>query len=146
MDLSAFKWPAIIFAVVLICWLGSSGGVNYMVNSFTKATPGQDAARDKSDEAGLTKVAGYLMFTLNYGKAAVVMNKAIERYNTNGANYYYNQYRLAKCLEKLGRMQESYDIIRDLAGIDAKQYDARIPNRDALSLRAAKFKEVNNLQ
>ena len=146
MDLSGLKWPAIILAVVAVCWLGSSGGVNYMVSKYTKATPGQDAARDKTDEAGLTRVGGYLMFLSNYGKAAAVMDLAVQRYSTNGANYYYNQFRLARCLEKLGRMQESYNILSDLTDIDAKQYDDRIPNQDVLRTRASQLKEVNNLQ
>ena len=146
MDLSGFKWPLIILAVVAVCWLASSGGVNYMVNSFTKSAPGQDAARDKSDEAGLTAVGTYLMYTLRYEKTAEVLNIAVQRYGTRGANYYYNQLRLAKCWEKLGRMQDSYKIIRDLADVNAAQYDDRIPNQAELSARATKLKEVNGLQ
>ena len=146
MDLSGLKWPAIILVVVAVGWLASSGGVNYMVTSFTKAVPGQDAARDATDEAGLTKVGGYLMYLLRYEKALEVMNTAVARYGTQGKNYYYNQYRMAKCLEKLGRMQESYNILRDLTDIDATKYDERVPNADVLRARAAKLKEVNNLQ
>ena len=146
MDLSGLKWPAIILVVVAVGWLASSGGVNYMVTNFTKSAPGADAAKDKTDEAGLTKVGGYLMYLLRYEKAAEVMNLSIARYGTNGKNYYYNQYRVAKCLEKQGHMQESYNILRDLTDIDARQYDDRIPNRDVLAARALKLKEVNNLQ
>jgi tetratricopeptide (TPR) repeat protein len=146
MDLSGLKWPLIILVVVAIGWLASSGGVNYMVTSFTKAAPGADAAKDATDEAGLSKVGGYLMYLLRYEKAAAVMDMAVQRYGTNGKNYYYNQYRIAKCLEKTGRMQESYNILNDLMNLDAKQYDDRIPNRDVLAARAAKLKEVNNLQ
>ena len=146
MDLSGFKWPAIIFAVVAVLWLVSSGGADYMVGSFTKATVGQDAARDKSDEAGLTSVGGYLMWTLRYEKAAEVLGKVTERYGTKGANYYYNQLRLAKCWEKLGKMQKAYNIIRDLAEVNAKQYDDRLPSQAELGGRAAKLKEVNNLE
>ncbi len=140
MDLSGLKWPAIIIAVVAVLWLGSSGGVNYMVNDFTKATPGQNAVRDKNDEANLTEVAGYLIFMMNYGKAAEVMNLSVQRYGTNGANYYYNQYRLANCLEKTGRAQESGTIIKGLADINAKQYDDRIPSQETLNARAAGLK------
>ena len=146
MDLSGLKWPAIILVVVAVGWLATSGGVNYMVNNYTKATPGQDAARDKADEAGLSRVGGYLFVLLRYEKAAAVMNAAVQRYGTGGANYYYNLYRIAKCLEKTDRMQESYNILRNLTDIDAKQYDDRIPNRDVLAAQATKLKEVNNLQ
>lgn len=146
MDLSGLKWPAIILAVVAVCWLGSSGGVFYMVNSINNSTPGQDASRDKRDETVLTAVAGYNMYTLRYWDAAEVLKLAIKRYGTNGANYYYNQLRLAKCWEKLSLMQESYNIIRDLADINAKQYDGRIPSQEELRGRAERLKEVNNLQ
>ena len=146
MDLSGLKWPAIILVVVAIGWLATSGGVNFMVDKCTKAAPGQDVARDKADEAGLTHVGGYLFVLLRYERAATVMNLAIQRYGTNGANYYYNLYRIAKCLEKMDRMQDSYNILRNLTDIDAKQFDDRIPNRDVLAARATKLKEVNNLQ
>ncbi len=146
MDLSGFKWPAIIIGVAVVLWLGTSGGVNYMVNNFTKATPGQNVAKDESDEAGLTEVGGYLMFMMNYGRAAAVLNLATERYGTQGANYYYNQFCLAKCWEKLGKMQDSYKIIHDLADINAKQYDDRIPSQENLNTRATRLKEENNLQ
>ncbi len=146
MDLSGLKWPAIILVVVAVGWLASSGGVNYMVTNFTKAVPGANAAKDQTDEAGLSKVGGYLMYLLRYEKAAEVMNLSITRYGTTGKNYYYNEYRIAKCLEKMGRMQESYNILNALMNADARQYDDRVPNRDVLAARAAKLKEVNNLQ
>lgn len=146
MDLSGLKWPAIILAVTGLIWLVSSGGVNYMVGSFTKVPVGQDAARDKSDEAGLTSVGTFLLWTLRYEKAAEVLTLATERYGTGGANYYFNQLRLAKCWEKLGKMEAAYKIIKDLADVNAKQYDGRIPDQAELNGRAAKLKEVHNLQ
>ncbi len=146
MDLSGLKWPLIILVIVAVGWLGSSGGVNYMVNNFTKATPGADAQRDKVDEAGLTRVAGYLMMLLRWERSKDVLETVINRYGNNGANYWYNMYRLAKCYEKLGRYQEAYNILRDLAQINAHQYDDRVPEFDNLNLRANKLKEVHNLQ
>lgn len=146
MDLSGLKWPLIILVIVAVGWLGSSGGVNYMVNNFTKATPGADAQRDKIDEAGLTRVAGYLMMLLRWERSKDVLETVINRYGNNGANYWYNMYRLAKCYEKLGRYQEAYNILRDLAKINAHQYDDRVPEFDNLNLRANKLKEVHNLQ
>ncbi len=146
MDLSGLKWPLIILIVALVVWLGSSGGVNYMVNNFTKSTPGADPQRDKVDEAGLTRVAGYLMFLLRWERAKDVLETVINRYGNSGANYWYNMYRLAKCYEKLGRYQEAYNILRDLAQINAHQYDERVPEFDNLNLRANKLKEVHDLR
>ncbi len=146
MDLSGLKWPLIILVVAVVVWLGSSGGVNYMVKNFTKATPGVDAQRDKVDESGLTRVAGYLMMLLRWERSKDVLETVINRYGNSGANYWYNMYRLAKCYEKLGRYQEAYNILRDLAQLNAHQYDDRVPEFDNLNLRANKLKEVHNLQ
>lgn len=146
MDLSGLKWPVIIVVIVAIVWLLSSGGVAWMVNNFTKATPGQDVARDKTDEAGLTRVGGYLLMLWRYEKAANVMETAIQRYGENGANYWYNLYRLAKCYERMDRNQESYNLLMDLAAANASQYDKRVAENDNLSLRAGKLKEMYELQ
>ena len=145
MDLSRLKWPLIILAVVGIGWLASSGGVNWMVTNYTRATPDQDVKRDITDEAGLTRVGGYLMCLFKYQKAEYVMNLALQRYGTNGKNHHYNRYRIAKCLEKQGRFQESYKILSELEAYNARQYDDRIPDAKVLRTRAAKLKAVNNL-
>ena len=58
MDLSGLKWPIIIAAVVGIGWLATSGGINWMVGNFTKATPGIDEQQDKVAEVGLSRVGG----------------------------------------------------------------------------------------
>ena len=146
MDLSGLKWPIIIAVIVGIGWLLSSGGVNFMINNFTKATPGQDVERDKTDEAGLTRVASYLMYLWRYEKAASVMQTAIDRYGENGANYWYNTYRLARCADRLGHYQESHDILQFLIQNNVSKYDDRVPENDNLSLRASKLKEVHELQ
>ena len=146
MDLSGLKWPIIIVAIVGIGWLLSSGGVNYMVNSFTEATPGQDAEQDKTDEAGLTRVGGYLLYLWRYEKAADVMQMAIDRYGETGANYWYNMYRLARCTDRMEQYQNSYDILQFLIENNANQYDKRVPGNDTLRLRASKLKEMYELQ
>ncbi|HOK10238.1 MAG TPA: hypothetical protein PLT82_11695 [Candidatus Hydrogenedens sp.] len=146
MDLSGLKWPLIILIIVGVGWLASSGGVNYMIKNFTKAVPGQDAQRDKIDEAGLTRVAGYLMMLLRWERAKDVLELTIQRYGNSGANYWYNMYRLSKCYEKLERYQEAYNILRDLAQLNAHQYDERVPEFDNLNLRASKLKEVHDLR
>jgi len=146
MDLSGLKWPLIIAVIVLIGWLMSSGGVNFMVNKFSAATPGNDIERDKTDEAGLSKVAGYLLFLWRYEKAAAVMELSMDRYGEVGANYWHNYYRLVKCYEKMKDYQRSYNILQELIAVNASQFDDRVPENDNLSLRATKLKEVHELQ
>ncbi|HOV32480.1 MAG TPA: hypothetical protein PLX23_03855 [Candidatus Hydrogenedens sp.] len=146
MDLSGLKWPVIILVIIGICWLASSGGVNYMIKNFTKAVPGQDIQRDKADEAGLSRIAGYLITLLRWERAKNVIELTINRYGDSGANYWYNLYRLARCYEKLGRYQEAYNILKDLAQINAHQYDNRVPEYDNLNLRSQKLKELHELK
>jgi len=146
MDLSGLKWPLIIVVIIGVGWLLSSGGVNYMVGKFTSATPGADVEQDKIDEAGLYRVAGYLMFLWRYEKAANVIDLAITRYGDAGPNYWDNLYRLAKCYEKMRDYQSSYNVLQDLMAANASQYDDRVPENDNLSLRAARLKEVHELQ
>lgn len=146
MDLSGLKWPLIVLVIVGIGFLASSPGVNWMVSRYTQATPGQDTNRDVKDEAGLSRVGGYLLFQWRYQKALEVMQTAVNRYGTAGANYWHNLYRMAKCLEKLDRMQESYDILKELIAANAHEIDKRVAANDNLTLRATKLKEVHNLQ
>ncbi|HDP34578.1 MAG TPA: hypothetical protein ENN29_05655 [Candidatus Hydrogenedentes bacterium] len=145
MDLSGLKWPLIIVVIVGIAFLASSPGVNYMVNNFTKAAPGQDPERDRIDEAGLTRVGGYLMYLWHYERAMAVMQMAIDRYGPEGANYWYNKYRIARCLDRLHRYKASYDVLQELINVEASQYDNRVPGNDNLRARAAKLKEVHEL-
>ncbi len=146
MDLSGLKWPVIILIIIGIGWLASSGGVNYMIKNFTKSVPGQDIQRDKTDEAGLSRIAGYLITLLRWERAKNVIELTINRYGDTGANYWYNLYRLARCYEKLGRYQEAYNILRDLAQVNAHQYDNRVPEYDNLNLRTQKLKELYELK
>ncbi len=145
MDLSGLKWPIIIVVVVGIGFLATSPGINYMVNNFTKATPGEDLDRDKIDEAGLSRVAGYLMYLWRYENAASVMQLSIDRYGPSGANYWHNKYRMARCMDRLKRYRASYNILQELIEANASQYDSRVADNDTLRLRAAKLKEVQGL-
>jgi len=146
MDLSGLKWPLIIVVIVGIGFLASSPGVSWMVGRYTQATPGQDAERDRRDEAGLSRIGGYLLYQWRYEKALEIMQTAVNRYGTGGANYWYNVYRMAKCQEKLGRMQESYNLLQELITANAHEIDGRVADNDNLRLRATKLKEVHNLQ
>jgi len=145
MDLSGLKWPLIILVVLVVVWLASSGGVNWMVKNFSKATPGQDEARDATDEAGLSRVAGYLCLMLRWQKASDVLLLTMERY-PNGKNYWFNLFRLAKCYEKMERYQECYDILQELMAINASQFDPRVQENENMLLRASKLKELHELR
>lgn len=146
MDLSGLKWPLIIVIIVGIGFLASSPGVNWMVTRYTQATPGQDVDRDRRDEAGLSRIAGYLLYQWRYEKALETMQTAVNRYGTAGANYWNNLYRMAKCMEKLNRMQESYTLLQELISANAHEIDKRVAENENLQLRATKLKEVHNLQ
>ncbi|MCK5861057.1 MAG: hypothetical protein KAH38_01140 [Candidatus Hydrogenedentes bacterium] len=143
MDLSGLKWPIIIVVVVGIGFLATSPGINYMVTKFTTAVPGQDVERDKIDEMGLTRVGGYLLYLFKYQKAKAVMQMSIDRYGPGGANYWYNKYRIVRCLEKMKQYEVAHSVLQELVTNDAKQYDKRVPNNDNLRMRASKLKAVH---
>jgi tetratricopeptide (TPR) repeat protein len=145
MDLSRLKWPVIILVVVGIGWLLSSAGVDYMYRQFTSDQPGVDAERDKVNEAGLSKLGGYLLMTLRYDQAYKVFRTAIERY-PQGKNRYYNLYRSAKCAEKMGRYQESVNVLTDMMNRDVHAMDERVPGYEVLKLRTDKLIEVHDLR
>ncbi len=71
---------------------------------------------------------------------------AVDRYGASGANCWYNKYRMAKCLEKLGRIQESCALLEELMAANAHAVDARVADNNNLKLRVTKIKEVNDLQ
>jgi len=155
MDLSFLKWPIIIAIVFGGAWLLSEGGVNYMEKRFTKDTPGQDAQVDKVDEAGLSRLGGYLMLTFRYKRADQILQKCAQRY-PNGANFWHNLYRRAKLQEKLAdgesdaekkkmHYQASLDILKKLIQVNAHEKDSRVPDNDVLRLRAEKLAEVHEL-
>lgn len=146
MDLSGLKWPLIIVIIVGIGWLASSGGVQWMISKSTQATPGQDQQQDVRDEARLSKIGGYCLYLWRYEKAAEVFNIAFQRYGASGANYWFNNYRMVKCQEKMGNMQEAYNILQALIQNQVWNVDDRIPDFDNLNLRASKLKELYELQ
>jgi tetratricopeptide (TPR) repeat protein len=146
MDLSRLKWPVIILVVVGVAWLLSSGGINFMVNHYTKAVPGQDMAKDKSDEAGLSRLGGFQLMLFRYENAAAIIQVAMDRYGTAGANYWNNLYRMAKAYDRMGQYQASYNVLQQLIAANASQYDKRVPENSNLTLRASKLKEVHELR
>jgi tetratricopeptide (TPR) repeat protein len=144
MDLSKFKWPLIIAAVAGAIWLITDPGVNYMYNKFTADEPGADAKRDEMNEAGLSRLGGFLLMTFRYERAGQVFNAALERY-PQGKNALYNYYRTAKCEEKQGNYAKCVTILQDLRDQDASSKDDRVPTADVLQLRIDKLVEVHEL-
>jgi len=144
MDLSRLKWPLIILLVVGVGWLVSEGGVNYMHKKFTSASPGQDANVDEVNEAGLTRLGGFLLKTFRWEKAMAVLGDAVRIY-PDGENALYNEYRMAKCAEKLGDYQRAVNILGHLMDIEAGAVDARVPSNGHLDLRRAKLMETYEL-
>lgn len=144
MDLSKLKWLVIFAVIIGGGWLFTSGGVNYMYNRATSGTPGADAAKDKSNEATLSKYGGFLMATFRYERAKDFYNAALQRY-PGGDNRYWNRYQLARAHEKLDEMEDAVNLLLYLWEEDAIQYDARVANKDELKLRIQKLIEVNQL-
>ena len=145
MDLSGLKWPLIIVIVCGLGWLLSSGGVAWMESNFTKSTPGADVERDKLDEAGLSRLATYVLYLWKYERAKGLMNEALDWYGENGANFWFNKYRISTCDERLGNWQEAADELQELIDNNASAKDDRIPENDNLSLKLAKLREVHEL-
>lgn len=144
MDLSWLKWLVIVVVVFLVGWLVTAGGVNFMYNRATTGTTGVDAAKDKSNEAILTRYGGFLLSTFRYEGAKKFYDTAMRRYPA-GDNRYWNRYQLARCHEKLDEMEESVNLLLYLYDENANQYDSRVPNQDTLKLRIQKLIEVNQL-
>jgi tetratricopeptide (TPR) repeat protein len=145
MDLSKVKWVLIIVVVVGGGWLVTQGGMDYMFEKATKNLPGNDPEQDVLDEATLSKYGGFLLTTFRYKQAKVFYEAAIQRYDTKGKNYYFNNLQLARCEEKLENYREAVTILDNLYGVDADQYDERIPNQDKLKLRIMKLVEMHEL-
>jgi hypothetical protein len=143
MDLSWAKFPIIILVIVGIGWLLSSGGVTYMHNKFA-VEAGEDEKQNELNEAGLTRLAGFLMSTLRYQKGGEILEDAIRLY-PNGKNALYNQYRLAKSYEKQTDYERCLGLLNELWLMDAHQYDDRIADNDALRLRMEKLAETHEL-
>jgi len=145
MDLSWAKFPIIILVIGGLGWLVSSGGVNYMHKKFAvEAT--EDEKQNEVNEAGLSRVAGFLMKTLRYEKGGKVLEDAIRLY-PNGKNALYNQYRLAKSLEKQANYEGAIFLLVGLVELDpdAYTYDDRIAPDDAIKLRVDKLRETHEL-
>jgi len=145
MDLSGLKWPIIIVVVIGAIWLTTSGGTDFMFKRLIKAEVGQDPDKDRTDEAGLTKLGGFLIKTFQYENAQQVLSSAVSRY-PEGESVWYNRYRMVKCAEKLKNYRQAVDILEELMQFQAYTYDSRVPKHDILRLRADKLIELHELR
>jgi hypothetical protein len=144
MDLSKVKWVVIAIVVLGSIWLVTSPGINYMIGRFTAHEVGADPKRDVFDEAGLTRVGTFLMMTGRYASADSVFDTSLDRY-PDGKNANYNYFRQARCAEKAKDPRRAVIILEDLIDMNAHADDERIPENDALRLRADKIIELNEL-
>jgi tetratricopeptide (TPR) repeat protein len=144
MDVSKLIWALVIVAVVGGGWLLTSGGVNYMYNNATKATVGQDASKDETDEAALSKWGGFLLSTFQYEKAQKFYQTAVDRYPA-GKNFWWNCYQLARAEEKLKNYEKSVQILTMLRDQNADAQDERVPDFDNLNLRINKLRELHEI-
>lgn len=144
MDMSKIVYPLIAVAVIGGAWLLTSGGVNWRYNNLTKATVGEDEDKDIADERGLSKLAGFLLGTLRYERAATVYQTAIDRY-PNGKNVWWNLYQLARCQEKMELYEEAVVNLDILRTQDADSFDERVPDFDNLNMRIQKLVEVHEI-
>jgi len=144
MDLSKLKWPIVIAVVLGLGWLMTSPGIDYLHRKFTR-DPGDDLNKAEMNEAGLSRLGGFLLMTFRYEKAQAVLEDALDLY-PDGKNYYFNYFRLARVKENLGDYQAACDILKDLMDSKAHyNFDQRVPNNDVLSLRRNRLLETHEL-
>lgn len=143
MDLSWAKFPVIILVIFGLGWLVSAGGVNYMHKKFA-VEAGEDEKQNELNEAGLSRLAGFLLKTLRYEQGGKVLEDSIRLY-PNGKNALFNQYRLARSYEKQTKYQEALFLLDGLWKMEAHQYDDRIAPNNALKLRMEKLAETHEL-
>lgn len=144
MDLSKVKWIVIFVLAMGSIWLITEPGVNYMIGRFSAQEAGSDPSRDTINEAGLTRVGTFLMMTFRYEKADEVFELALERY-PEGKNAEYNYFRQARAAEKMKDYRRAVNILEDIIADDGHSIDPRIPESDALRLRADKLIETHEL-
>lgn len=149
MDMSKLVWVFAIIAVIVVGWLLTSGGTEFMYKQYTESTPGVDEAQDKRDEAGLTRLGGYLLRTFRYERASEVYEAAIKRYPIDlypdSEHYYMNIYNQSKAYEKMDEWEKAADNLMYLRDVDADQYDERVPNFDQLNGELMRIVEVHEL-
>ncbi len=145
MDLSKLKWVFIAAIVIGGGWLVTEGGITWVYNNATEATPGTDPEKDKTDENTLSRYGGFLLTTFRYERAKKFYQAAIDRY-PDGDNLWWNYYQMARCEERLFNYQRAADILHMLWTENADQYDERVPDVATLQLRLDKLIEVNDLE
>jgi len=144
MDMSKVLIVIVLLALGGLAYLASSPGVNYLHGKYTQTPAGSDAAQDAKNEAGLSKLGGFLMNTWRYKKANEVMQDAVERY-PQGADFWYNKYRMVKCAEKAENFKRAVNLLKECIDNDAHSKDPRVPENANLELRRNKLLEMHGL-
>lgn len=140
--------PLIVIVLLAIgggIFMLTGPGVDKAYKSATAAMPGNDPEQDKTDEEILSNYGGYMMTMLRYDKAKQFYTAAVDRYGTDGANYWYNVFQIAQIEEEQENYEKAVSLFYQLWQQDGDQYDERVPNRDILKGRISKLIEVNGL-
>ena len=145
MDLSKVVWAVVIAAVCGGVWLFTEGGQNKVYEQATKNLVGNDPDQDVIDEAALSKYGDTLLTTFRYEKAKKFYSASLDRYGTDGKNYWWNLQQIARCEEKLDNPEGAIDILYKLWIEDGDAYDNRVSSRNVLKLRIEKLVELNDL-
>ncbi len=141
MRFSRLIWIFIAVILVALGWLLTDSGIEFMHQKFL-ANPAADSARGGFNEAGLSRLGGFLQATFRFEKAESVLTDAITLY-PDGANYWFNLYRLAKAKEKLDKEQEAVNILDRIIKENAGGgLDERLPSNNILELRRNKITEA----
>lgn len=144
MDLSGLKWPLILMLVAVLVFLVSTPGIDFMFNQFS-ADPGDDALRARRYEEALSRLGGFCILSLRLEKGRMILEYALEHY-PDGANAYFNKYRLYRIYRKLGRMETAVKILDTLLDENAHAKDHRVPSNDVLELERNKLIELYDME
>jgi hypothetical protein len=145
MDLSKIVWVIVILAVGGGIWSLTDGGQDKVFEEATKRLVGNDPDQDVIDEAALSKYGDLNLSTFRYEKAKKFYTAAVERYGSNGKNYWWNWQQLAKCEEKLDNTKVAVDILYMLWLQDGDAHDQRVSSREQLKTRIKNLVELNDL-
>ncbi|MFP6598802.1 MAG: hypothetical protein VCC01_15195 [Candidatus Hydrogenedentota bacterium] len=145
MDLSKIVWVIVILVVVGGAWLLTDGGQDKVYEDATSRLVGNDPDQDVIDEAALSKYGDLNLSMFRHEKAKKFYTAAVERYGTEGKNYWWNWQQLAKCEEKLDNAKGAVDILYNLWLKDGDAFDQRVSSRENLKNRIKNLVELNDL-
>ena len=145
MDMSKIVWLVVIVAIVGGGWLLTGSGMNKMYENATSSMPGNAPEQDAKDEATLSKYGAFNLKLFRYDEARKFYTTSIDRYGTNGKNYWWNVFQLARVEQKTKNYAATIDWLYLLWVNDANQFDKRVANRDILQGRITRLCEVHEI-